>query len=62
MVQDAKLLLGTTIPYRRVMLQVLAPQLWIQLPANVPGKAADDGPGIWVAATHLTDPDGLAQF
>lgn len=44
------------------MLQVLAPQLWIQLPANVPAKAADDGPGIWVAATHLTDPDGLAQF
>lgn len=30
----------------------------IQLPANMPGKAAEDGPSSWTPATHVGDSDG----
>lgn len=31
----------------------------IQLPANVSEKAEEDGPRVWILATHVGDPDGV---
>lgn len=37
---------------------VLAYLLSLQIPTNVPGKAADDGLSAWGPATHIRHPDG----
>lgn len=42
-----------------VPLQVLATQLQIKLLADVPGKVADNGPGVWLTATCVRNPCGV---
>lgn len=42
-----------------VPVQVLATQLQIKLLADVPGKVADNGPGVWLTATCVRNPDGV---
>lgn len=37
--------------------QVLEARLLIQLPANILGKAAEDGSTTWAPATHVGEPD-----
>lgn len=43
----------------RVLVLHLVPLLLVQFSANVPGKAADDGPSSSVPTTHVGDPNGV---
>lgn len=47
---------NTSIPYEE-QVRVLAALLQIQLPVNMPGKAAEDGQDAWAPATHTGDLD-----
>lgn len=38
---------------------MLATPPLIQLPANAPGKAGEDGPSTWILAAHLENEDSL---
>lgn len=48
-------------PDSHIRASVLVPAAWLQdlLPANVPEKAAADGPGFWAPATYL---EALMEF
>lgn len=39
------------------LVSCLASPLAIQLPANNPGKAVEDGPNTWMPASHVRNPD-----
>ena len=43
-------------------LQVLADQLLMQLPANAPGKAVENGPVTWIPAIHVGNPHEAPGF
>lgn len=45
-----------------MLVQVLAALLLIQLPVNVPVKAAEQGPSPWAPAIPLEDPDEVPGF
>lgn len=47
--------LGMRACYSRTWICILATLLLSQLPANAPGKAAEDGQSTWVPATHGAD-------
>lgn len=38
-----------------VLFRVLAVLLTVQLPANAPADAEEDGPSVWFPATHVRD-------
>lgn len=44
----------------KIHMWVLASLFPIQLPANMPEKAAHGGPGAWASVTHLGDPDDFS--
>lgn len=41
--------------------QVPAVLPMIQLPANVLGKTAEDGPNVWASPIHMAEPDGVTS-
>lgn len=32
------------------------------LPAKVPRKTEEDGPGAWIPATHVADPEQVSEY
>lgn len=59
MAQHIKQLLGTLAFLIRVLVRVLATPLLIWLPANAPGKSADDRASTQVCGTQAENPDGI---
>lgn len=62
MAQQVKLLLPMPASAIRLPVRVLAALLLGQLPANVPGQVAEDGPRTWVLATYWLEflPSGFS--
>lgn len=59
MAEEVKLPLVMPISPIRVLVQVPAALLPIQLPTNAPREAADDGPSVWAPATYVGYLDGV---
>lgn len=57
MTQQVNLLLNNTAFHIRVLVKVLAVPLPIQIIADMPRKAVEDGPCVGTFATHVSDPE-----